>query len=159
MFKIAALCLLSLPFTAACLAGTELDRNAIQGLVESFMDAWNRHDAHAFAAVFAEDADFTNVRGVGATGRSKIEEFHAARFATTFKNSHQTSTGVKIRFIGADAAAVDVRWQMTGALDAQGSPGPDRNGLLSFVMERQAGGWQIVVMHNLELTAPPPLAK
>jgi hypothetical protein len=48
---------------------------------------------------------------------------------------------------------------MTGALDAQGSPGPDRNGLLSFVMGRHAGGWQIVVMHNLELTAPPPLSK
>jgi len=32
-----------------------------------FTDAWGRHDAKAFAAVFAEDADFTNWRGIGAT--------------------------------------------------------------------------------------------
>ena len=28
--------------------------------MDKFMDAWNRHDAHAFAAVFADDVDFTN---------------------------------------------------------------------------------------------------
>jgi hypothetical protein len=34
------------------------DEQAIHALVAAFEDAWNRHDAHAFAAAFAEDADF-----------------------------------------------------------------------------------------------------
>jgi hypothetical protein len=47
---------------------------------------------------------------------------------------------------------------MTGVTDPQGNARPDRNGLLNFVMTKNDGRWQIVVMHNLDLTAlPPPL--
>ena len=137
----------------------ELDQKAIRGLMDHFMDAWNRHDAHAFAMVFAEDADFTNVRGVCATGRFKIEEFHAPMFATIFRNSHQTFTDVKIRFVCADVAAVDVRWEMTGVLDMQGSAVPNRQGLLNFVMTKNADHWHIIVMHNQDLTALPSPSK
>ena len=49
---------------------TETDEQAIVAVIDRFVDAWNRHDAKAFAAVFAEDADFTNWRGTGASGRS-----------------------------------------------------------------------------------------
>jgi uncharacterized protein (TIGR02246 family) len=133
----------------------ETDRQAIVAAMDRFMDAWNRHDAKAFAAVFAEDADFTNWRGTGASGRSKIEEFHAPMFATIFKNSHLKYTDIKSRFIRPDVAAVDVRWEMTGVLDAQGNSRPDRLGLLNFVMAKNDGQWQILVMHNLDLTALP----
>jgi uncharacterized protein (TIGR02246 family) len=97
--------------------------------------------------------------GMGATGRSRIEEFHAPLFATIFKNSHQTFTDIKIRPVRADVAAVDVHWDLTGATDPQGNPRPLRQGLLSFVMAKNDGKWQIVVMHNLDLTALPPPAK
>jgi len=54
------------------------DKRAIEAVVARFMEAWNhRHDAHAFAALFTEDADFTNVRGTHAHGRTAVEEFHA----------------------------------------------------------------------------------
>ncbi|HUD53835.1 MAG TPA: SgcJ/EcaC family oxidoreductase [Terracidiphilus sp.] len=134
----------------------ETDQQEITAVVDQFMDAWNRHDAKAFAAVFAEDADFTNWRGTGASGRSKIEEFHAPMFATIFKNSHLSYTAIKSKFIRPDVAAVDVHWAMTGATDPQGNPRPDRLGLLSFVMAKNDGQWQILVMHNLDLTALPP---
>jgi len=133
----------------------ETDRQAIVALMDRFMDAWNRHDAKAFAAVFAEDADFTNWRGTGASGRSRIEEFHAPMFASIFKNSHLKYTSIESRFIRPDVAAVDVRWEMTGVMDAQGNSRPDRLGLLNFVMARNDGQWQILVMHNLDLTALP----
>jgi uncharacterized protein (TIGR02246 family) len=136
-----------------------VDTQQIHGVMNAFVDAWNRHDAKAFAAVFAEDADFTNWRGIGASGRSSIEAFHAPLFATIFKNSHQTLTDIKIRFVRADVAAVDVHWEMTGQTDAQGNPRPLRQGILNFVMAKNDGKWQIVVMHNLDLTALPPPAK
>ena len=158
MLKIAAICFLLFPLVTFGQSGREADQKAIRELMDRFMDAWNRHDAHAFAAVFAEDADFTNWRGVGASGRSKIEEFHAPVFATIFKNSHQKYDDIKTRFIRDDVAAVDVRWEMTGARDSQGNPRPDRQGVLSFVMAKDAGRWQITVMHNLDVTALPPPA-
>ncbi|MGB2678144.1 MAG: SgcJ/EcaC family oxidoreductase [Candidatus Acidiferrum sp.] len=159
MLTIAPLCLLLCLFTMSYQAGAEHDEKAIRGLIDSFIDAWNRHDAHAFGTLFAEDADFTNWRGMGAKGRSKIEEFHAPIFATIFRNSHLGYTDSEIRFIRADVAAVDVRWEMTGALDVQGNPMPDRRGLLNFVMSKDAGQWRIIVMHNLDLTTLPPPSK
>jgi hypothetical protein len=54
-----------------------------------------------------------------------------------------------------DIAAVDVPWDMSGVIDAEGNPRPDRHGLLDFVMAKDDGQWQIVVMHNLDLTALP----
>ena len=101
-------------------------------LMDRFMGAWNRHDAHAFAAVFAEDADFTNWRGVGASGRSKIEEFHAPVFATIFKNSHQEYDDIKTRFIRDDIAAVDVHWKMTECNRPPGKSAARSAGIVEF---------------------------
>ena len=133
-----------------------LEDQAVRKVVSLFMEAWNEHDAKKFAAVFAEDADFTNVSGASATGRAQVEEFHAPRFATTFKDTHMDSIDIKTRFIRSDVAAVDVHWKMTGANNPDGTPRPERFGLLSFVMVQNAGQWQIAVMHNLELAPLPP---
>ena len=159
MLQAAALCLSLFASALPRQTGSNDDRKAIRALMDRFTDAWNKHDAHAFASVFAEDADFTNVVGKGATGRSQIEAFHAPVFATIFKNSHVKYTDAKIRFIRADVAAVDVPWEMTGVLDPQGNPRPDRVGLLNFTMANDGGQWQIVVMHNLDLTPAPPSSK
>ena len=158
--RIIAICfMLVFPLLLMAQTGTETDEHAIRTVMDRFVDAWNRHDAKAFAAVFAEDADFTNWRGTGASGRSKIEDFHAPMFATIFSKSHQEYTDIKTRFIRPDVAAVDVRWKLTGAMDPQGNPRPEREGLLSFVMAKNAGRWEIVVMHNLDVSALPPPPK
>lgn len=160
MLRIAALCLASLVSAAGFgLPGQQADEQAIRKVMDRFMDAWNRHDATAWTAQFSEDADFTNVHGIGASGRTAIEQFHARVFATIFKNSNQKYTDIKIRFIRSDVAAVDVRWEMTGATDPAGNPVPFRQGLLNFVMVKNEGKWQIVVMHNMDLPASPPVQK
>jgi uncharacterized protein (TIGR02246 family) len=146
-----------MPLATPGQSANDSDEKAIRDVLDRFKDAWNRHDVHAFAALFAEDADFTNWRGDSASGRAKIEEFHTLPFNTIFKSSVQTFTDVKIRFIRPDVASVDVRWTLTGATDAQGNPRPDRKGLLTFVMTKSASGkWEIAVMHNLDLSALPP---
>jgi uncharacterized protein (TIGR02246 family) len=157
--RIIAICFLLFPLLLMGQTGGEMDEHAIRTVMDRFMDAWNHHDAKAFAALFSEDADFTNGRGADASGRAKIEAFHAPMFATIFSKSHQEYTGIKTRFIRGDVAAVDVRWKMTGAMDAQGNPRPDREGLLNFVMAKNAGQWEIVVMHNLDISALPPPPK
>jgi len=134
-----------------------VDKVAVRAVVDGLMNAWNGHDVKAFAALFTPDADFTNWRGAGASGRDKIEEFHARPFATVFKDSHQRYSDCKIRFIRPDVATVDVHWEMTGMVDAQGNPRPPRNGLLSLVMVKESGKWEIAVMHNLDISALPPM--
>ena len=131
--------------------GSGQDEEAIRKVLSDFVGAWNKHDAKAFSMVFAGDADFTNVRGVSAQGRAEVEKFHAPRFATKFKDTHQTITAVKIRFIKPDVAAVDARWEMTGAKTPEGKGIPLRKGLLNFVMTKEGETWFIAVMHNMDL--------
>jgi uncharacterized protein (TIGR02246 family) len=144
---------------ASSAVAAEKDEAAIRTVVTRFVEAWNQHDAHAFSLVFAETADFTNVRGVGASGRAAIEAFHAPLFQTMFKASHLTAVVRSIRFLKADVAAVDVLWEMTGSTDRNGVPVPFRKGLLSFVMTEQAEQWSILVMHNMDLPLEPPAPK
>jgi len=141
----------SLPAAAA-----SKDETAIHDVVTRFMNAWNQHDVHAFSLVFAETADFTNVKGAGASGRAAIEAFHAPLFQSLFKDSHQTGTVKSLRFIKPDVAAVDVLWEMTGSTDRAGVPIRLRKGLLNFVMTKQGEQWSILVMHNMDLPVEPP---
>ena len=137
---------------------TGTDRQAIEARLASLQRAWNQHDAQAFAASFAEDADFTNVFGMPAKGRRAIEEFHAPIFATMFRDSALSLGETRIRFLRPDVAAVDARWEMTGAYDPHGNPWPKRRGLLSFVASRGERGWAFDVAHNMDLPAQDDLA-
>jgi uncharacterized protein (TIGR02246 family) len=131
------------------------DEKEIGKVLSDFVEAWNKHDAKAFSMVFAEDADFTNVRGTSASGRIEIEKFHAPLFATRFKDTKQTLTKSKIRFIRPDVAAVDAWWEMTGARGPEGQNLPLRTGLLNFVMTKDGDKWRITVMHNMDLPTSP----
>ncbi len=130
------------------------NEEGIKKTLNAFIEAWNRHDARAFAQAFTEDADFTNVFGIGASGRKQIEDFHAPIFGSIFKNSRQAITKSKIRFIKPDVAAVDAWWEMEGITDMDGKPLPARKGLLNFIMIIKGDAWLITVMHNMDLRTP-----
>lgn len=126
---------------------------SVRHLVDSFVDAWNIHDARAFARVFADGADFTNVFAMHARGRETIEEFHRPIFQTMFKDSRLVATETSVRFIRPDVAAVDVRWEMTGARDPMGNEWPLRRGLINLIVTLEGESWSIAVMHNMDLPA------
>jgi uncharacterized protein (TIGR02246 family) len=126
-------------------------RRAITALVEAIVDAWNRHDARAFAASFAEDVDYTNVFGMLVQGRAGVEQSHATIFASVFKDSVVTATATRIRFLRPDVGAVDIHWEMTGARLPDGSPWPKRQGLMNAIAVANAGRWSFAVFHNQDI--------
>jgi uncharacterized protein (TIGR02246 family) len=142
--------------TALAQTPSDKDEQAIRELIVDFMYAWNQHDAHAFAEVFTEDTDFTNVLGDSAHGRQAVEDLHAPMFATRFKNTHQTADYAKIRFLSPDIASVDIHWAMNGATEADGTPIAFRKGLQHWVVTRHDDRWLIAVMHNQEFAARKP---
>jgi uncharacterized protein (TIGR02246 family) len=139
------------PDTQPKSVGSATSAENIQKVLVAFINAWNIHDAHAFSMVFSEDADFTNVRGMGAHGRAEVEKFHEKPFATWFKESNQKITANKVRFIKPDVAAVDAWWEMTGAKTQDGMDIPLRKGLLNFIMTMNDDNWSITIMHNMDL--------
>ncbi|HEY4136214.1 MAG TPA: SgcJ/EcaC family oxidoreductase [Alphaproteobacteria bacterium] len=134
-------------------------KQAILRLIDALAAAWNAHDAKAYAASFAEDVDYTNVFGILVQCRAGVERSHAALFKTMFKDSRWTEAETSIRFVRPDVAAVDVRWQMIGARDAQGKEWPARHGLLSAIATETPEGWAFAVFHNQDLPPPERLAE
>ena len=133
------------------MAENDAATQAIHDIVHGLVAAWNRHDPRAFAAAFAEDADFTNVFGMAVKGRGAIEDLHAPIFKTMFRDSRLNVSETRIRFIRPDVAAVDIHWEMTGARDPLGNDWPARKGLLNLTMTEEQGDWSIAVSHNMDL--------
>ena len=67
------------------------DEQQITALIQSWEEAWNRHDMHAFANLFHDDGIWVLWTGQVWKGRTAIEEGHAAVHKTVFRNSVQNT--------------------------------------------------------------------
>ncbi|HEY9452370.1 MAG TPA: SgcJ/EcaC family oxidoreductase [Bradyrhizobium sp.] len=141
------------------MTGNAAARAAIEARVAALEATWNEHDAVAFTEGFAEDVDFTNVFGITLRGRAAITASHAAIFKGMFSASTLAITETCIRFIHDDIAAIDARWEMTGARDPMGNPWPKRHGLMSMIAAHADGAWRFVVFHNQDLMPPERVAE
>jgi uncharacterized protein (TIGR02246 family) len=144
-------CLLSL-LAVVALAGTASaaasdDETGIRQVQISQADAWNRHDATAYAALFAEDGDCVNVVGWWWKGRAQIENKLKAAFAFVFHESQLTVTDTSVRFLSPTIAIAHVSWTMTGAKAPPGIPEP-RQGIEIQVLQKKSGHWLIQAFQN-----------
>jgi len=123
---------------------------AIEALavIDEMIARWNRKDAEAFAEVFVEDADFTDVLGQTAHGRAEIAAQHTFPFTRTLRKATLTADHVAARTCGTDTLVVRVHWSMSGPLALDDSPLPDLQGKMQVVIQRGAEGWKIVSVLN-----------
>jgi uncharacterized protein (TIGR02246 family) len=152
-----SLALLTLPCAAPAQSqpnGAEADSVAIKQVCADFSEKFSRHDAHGVAMTFAEDADFTNMRGSHSHGRADIEKWFASLFRGNLKDSLRTDTVKSIRFFTPELAAVDAETVITGTKGADGSEIPPRKGLMIVMMTKQSGRWLIGTFHEAEYPAP-----
>jgi uncharacterized protein (TIGR02246 family) len=156
--SIACLLLLSLPRASRAQdqsQGTEADAKAIQQVFAEFYESFSRHDAHGIAMTFAEDADFTNMRGAHQHGRKEIEAHFAMVFAGNLKAARRTDIVKGVRFLTPDLASVDADTVISGTLAADGTEVPPRKGLMITTMTKQKGRWLISVFHEVEFPPAP----
>jgi uncharacterized protein (TIGR02246 family) len=123
------------------------DEAAIRNVQMRQADAWNRHDAEAYANLFTEDGDVVNVVGWWWKGRSQIASRLTAAFAFVFRQSTMSITDVQVRFLSSDIAVAHVRWTMAGAKTPPGIPEP-REGIQLQILKKSAGKWLIASFQN-----------
>lgn len=126
-----------------------------EAVAEGFAAAWNRHDMKAFAALFADRADFVNVIGLHWRGRDEIERAHAEIHATRMKASHLTVLGRSARLLRPGVAVVHADWELAGDTGLDGKALPPRRGILSFVVVQAADGWRIESGQNTDIVPLP----
>jgi len=129
--------------------------------IEAALTAWNSKDAKKFSEYFTEDAEFTDVVGQLMPNRTEIERLHIQPFSTVLKNAHLQTQEIRVKEIRADVASVDIRWTTTGHEKPDGTPLPQRHGLLHLIAvgsadrtaSSQKNHWQIAVGHNVDYTS------
>ena len=124
--------------------------------------AWNRHDARAYANLFAEDGDAVNIVGFWWRGRQEIERKVGEGFEFVFAQSTLTITDVDVRFLSPDMAVAHVRWTMVGAKPPPNMLEP-REGIQLQILTKQTNGWLIASFQSTNSVTvlpkgPPPPA-
>lgn len=140
-------------------AQTKADEEVLRKLPQAHCDAWNKHDAHELAKLFAEDGDFVTVATVYLHGRADYEKFHARLLKGRFKDSVFTPLETTVRFLRPDMAVVHWSWKMIADKNYDGTDRPARFGLMTLVAEKRDGAWLVIIGHNTNalLGTPPEL--
>ena len=123
------------------------DESEIRQLQTRQQDAWNRHDAKAYAALFTDDGDVVNVVGWWWHGRGEIERQLTAAYTVVFRESRLAITDVQVRFLARDIAIAHVRWTMEGARTPPSIPEP-RQGIQTQVLLKRGDEWRISAFQN-----------
>jgi uncharacterized protein (TIGR02246 family) len=145
--------------SATSAADRQGDEAAIRDLVQTRQQqAWNQHDAKAYAALFAEDGDLVNVVGWWWRGRKEIESKLTDAFAFVFRESTLTITEVNVRFLTSEIAVAHMRWTMSGARTPPTIPEP-REGLQTFVLQKLGTNWMIAAFQNTNHVPEVPFPK
>jgi len=129
------------------------DRASLESIVLRLAAAWNAMDGAAFAAPFARDADFVNIRGEHHQGRPAIAAGHAAIFRTIYAGSSVQFTLESARLLRPGIALLHVR----SVLDApQGPLAGQHRACFSLVVVQEPDGWEIAAFHNTLEAAQEP---
>ena len=141
----AVIVLMLMPLAAAALDQGEQD--TIRGVVVRQADAWNAHDARAYATLFSDDCDVVNIVGWWWRGRAELEAKLATAFTQAFRDSRLVFTDVTVREVAPGVALAHARWTMSGARMPPGMPEP-KEGIQTLTLVRQSGQWLISGFQN-----------
>ena len=123
------------------------DAAAVRAVAMRQADAWTKHDATAYSALFTPDCDVVNIVGWWWKSRAEMQAKLTRAFSSVFRDSTLTFTDVHVKFIRPDIAVAHASWKMTGMHMPPGIPPPD-HGIQTLVLTRHDGTWQIAEFQN-----------
>jgi uncharacterized protein (TIGR02246 family) len=130
------------------------DEEAVKKVIAGTTEAFNKHDAKAFARFYTPDAELVTVRGERMKGAAEIENGLAAIFATRATAATLKPLDVSIRFIKADVAVAHVTNEMSGVINAKGEKMPSHRELSIRVLVKQRRTWRVTAFHNTIISSP-----
>jgi uncharacterized protein (TIGR02246 family) len=121
------------------------DRAALDLIVRRLEAAWNAGDGEAFAAPFAEDADFVTIRGEHFSGKPAIGAGHAAILRTVYAGSTNHMAVEAARLLRPDVALVRVYSSLEVP---RGLVAGTHRARFTLLLTRDQGNWEIASLHN-----------
>jgi uncharacterized protein (TIGR02246 family) len=131
--------------------GSGADEKAIRSMMAATTDAFNDHDAQAWARYCTPTARLVTVRGESMEGAAEIEKGLTSIFQTRGRTARLRSLDVSVRFLRTDVALAYVTNEMSGLVSADGHAQPSHQELSIRVLVKDAGFWKIAAFHNTML--------
>jgi uncharacterized protein (TIGR02246 family) len=152
MRKLATLLVLSTAVAGASLAFAQsadraVDEKAVRAVIQAFLDTREANDAAGLAALLTPDVDQQQTSGNMRSGRDAVVSGSLATQQST--GGRRTITVDSLRFVGADVAIADGRYDSVGRAD-----GTDQRMLTSMVLRREGGAWKIAAIRNMLPSTP-----
>jgi uncharacterized protein (TIGR02246 family) len=148
--RAAVACALWLAVTAPALAQNAdraADEAAVRAVIQAFLDTRDKNDAAALAGLLTADVDQRQTSGNLRSGRDAVVSGSLSTQQST--GGRRTITVDSLRFVGADVALADGRYDSIGRAD-----GTDQRMLTSMVLRREGGAWKIAAIRNMLPTQP-----
>lgn len=144
-FVLAALLQSPLP-AATPTAAQAIERDA-GALARQFETAWNLHDAQAFAALFADSADYVGPDERTVVGRDEIQKTILHRNSRDATKEATASVAVlSVRLVRSDVAIADWSVIVRGLRSLDGTVSPPETQRATVVMTKESGVWTISSM-------------
>jgi len=139
---------IAVPVAAGAQAGDRsADEAAIRGVIKAFIDTREKNDPAGLAALLTADVDQRQTSGNVRSGRDAVVSGTMATQQST--GGSRTITVDSLRFVGADVAIADGRYDSVGRSD-----GTDQKMLTSMVLRREGGAWKIAAIRNMLPSSP-----
>jgi uncharacterized protein (TIGR02246 family) len=142
-------------FTASTAVAAPKDEDAIKGRVAEFIALFNKGDAKAATAFFADDATLVNPAGVKATGHAEIEKVLATDIATILKGSTMEMKVVQYRAAGKDVAWIELEHSAAGMKMPDGKT-VNMTFHVPALMVKKGKTWLIAEARPYAYLPPPP---
>jgi len=125
-------------------AGAEGPKAAIEQVLRTQQEAWNRHDLESFMAGYWNSPELTFFSGAKENHgwQSTIERYRATYTSAGHEMGRLEFSGLRIERLGVDAAFVRGAWELTM------SDGKTPHGLFTLIFRKFPEGWKIVHDHT-----------
>jgi uncharacterized protein (TIGR02246 family) len=132
---------------AAQSADRASDEKAVRAVIQAFIDTREANDVAGLTALLTADVDQRQTSGNMRSGRDAVVAGSLATQQST--GGRRTITVDSLRFVGADVAIADGRYDSVGRAD-----GTDQRMLTSMVLRRERGAWKIAAIRNMLPSTP-----
>jgi len=121
-----------------------LAKTAIERVLRTQQEAWNRHDLEAFMAGYRNSPQLTFFSGANERKgwQATLDRYRSVYGSPGHEMGRLEFSGLRIEMLGPDAAFVRGAWSLT-MLD-----GKTPHGLFTLVFRKFSEGWQIVHDHT-----------
>ena len=124
--------------------GAATKEAAIRKVLESQVDAWNRHDLDGFMAGYWNSPDLTFFSGAKQTSgwQATLDRYKATYASPGHEMGTLEFSALRIEVLGPDAAFARGAWHLTMP------DGKTPHGLFTLVFRKFPAGWKIIHDHT-----------